>query len=143
MSNSTPQRQLPAGNRLGAGVAAILLLAGGFVGALRTPGVLGLIGYGVNAVAAGAVGLALYLATRRNRGYQSTQTTSLAAGLFVLLALIDIVMIVSALMSHATAGLEQIRLGVLLVTVLLALIIGGIGIFGAAAPRVRRSVSRQ
>ncbi|HEX3841752.1 MAG TPA: hypothetical protein VHU85_13225 [Acidimicrobiales bacterium] len=143
MSNSVPQRQLPSSYRIGAFVAAILLLAGGFVGALQAPGGIGLTGYGVSAAAAGAVGIALYLATRRNRGYQSTQTTSLAAGLFELLALVDIIMIVSGLMFRAPADLQQIRLGVLLVTALLALIIGGIGIFGAASVRVRRSVSRR
>lgn len=143
MSTSSPQRQLPTGHRLGAGLAAILLLAGGFVGALKAPGAFGLFGYGVNAVAAGAVGIALCLATRRNRGYPSTQTTSLAAGLFVLLALIDILMIVSALMLRAPAGMQQIRFGVLLVTVLLALIIGGIGIFGVArGQRSREHVRR-
>jgi peptidoglycan biosynthesis protein MviN/MurJ (putative lipid II flippase) len=134
MSTSSPQRQLPTGRRLAAGLAAILLLAGGFVGALKAPGGFGLIGYGVSAVAAGTVGFALYLATRRNRGQPSTQTTALAAGLFVLLALVDIIMIVSALMLRAPAGMQQIRFGVLLVTVLLALIIGGIGIFGVARP---------
>lgn len=140
MSTSSPRRQLPSSYRLGAGLAAIALLAGGFVGALRAPAPLGLVGYGVNAVASGAVGFALYLATRRNRGHQSTQTTALTAGLFVLLALVDIIMIVSALMLRAPAGMQQIRFGVLLVTVLLALIIGGIGIFGVA--RGQRSLAQ-
>lgn len=127
-----PQRQLPASYRLAAGVAAVLLLAGGFIGALKSPGVVGLIGYGVSAVAAGAVGWALYLATRRNRGYQSTQTTSLAAGLFILVALVDVLMIVSAVVFGQPSGAGDLRFGVLLVTVLLALVIGAIGIFGVA-----------
>ena len=140
MSTPTPsepagtvaQHQLPRDYRLAAAGAAIVLLAGGFVGALKTPGVIGLVGYGVSAVAAGAVGFALYLATRRNRGYQSTQTTALAAGLFVLLALVDVLMIVASVVLGQPGRIVEFRFGILLVTVLLALIIGGIGIFGVA-----------
>jgi hypothetical protein len=112
--------------------AAILLLAGGFVGALRTPGVIGLVGYGLDAVIGLAVGLALFLATRRNRGYQSTQTTALTAGLFILLALVDVTVLVTAAIWSAPARLVDLRFGVLIPTVALSLIIGGIGIFGVA-----------
>ncbi len=140
MSTSTPsepagtvrQRQLPGSYRLGAFCAAILLLAGGFVGALKTPGVVGLVGYAVSALASASVGLALYLATRRNRGYQSTQTTSLASGLFVLLAIVDILMIVAAVVWGHQARNVDLRFGILIVSVILALMIGGIGIFGVA-----------
>jgi hypothetical protein len=128
-AGTVPQRQLPGGYRLAAMGAAVLLLAGGFVGALKAPAVVGLIGYGVSAVVAGSVGVVLYLATRRNRGYQSTQTTSLTAGLFVLIALVDIVVLVTTVV---LAGPVDLRFGVLVPTVLLALIIGGIGIFGVA-----------
>lgn len=131
-AGTVPQRQLPNSYRLAAVAGAILLLAGGFVGALRTPGVLGLIGYGVSAVVAASVGRALHLATRRNRGYQSTQTTSLAAGLFVLVAVVDVVMIVVAVAIGGPATDIDLRLGVLLVTALLALVIGAMGIFGVA-----------
>lgn len=131
-AGTVPQRQLPGSYRLAAACAAILLLAGGFVGALKAPGVIGLVGYGVSALASGAVGFALYLATRRNRGYQSTQTTALASGLFVLLALVDILMIVAAAVWGHQARVVDFRFGILIVTALLALIIGGIGIFGVA-----------
>lgn len=139
-----PQRQLPSSYRLAAGLAAVLLLAGGFIGALKSPGVVGLVGYGVCAIASGSAGWALYLATRRNRGYQSTQTTSLAAGLFVLVALVDVLMIVAAVMFRNPAGASDVRLGVLLVTVLLALLIGAIGIFGVArGQRSREHIPRR
>ena len=131
-AGAVPQRELPRHYRLAAFGAAVLLLAGGFVGALRTPGVLGMIGYGVSAVVAFAAGVALYLATRRNRGYQSTQTTSLAAGLYVLLGLVDVAMIVVAALAAAPAHLVDLRFGVLIPTVLLGLVIGAIGIFGVA-----------
>lgn len=131
-AGTLPQRQLPPRYRLAAFMAAVLLIAGGFVGALNTPSVLGLIGYGVSAVVSGLAGVALYLATRRNRGYQSTQTTSLAAGLFVLLAVVDLIIIVVAAAWGGPARLLDLRFGVLLVTVLLALVIGAIGIFGVA-----------
>jgi hypothetical protein len=140
MSTSTPsepagtvaQHQLPRHYRLAATCAAVLLLAGGFVGALKTPGVIGLVGYGVSAVVAGATGYALFLATRRNRGYQSTQTTALTSGLFFLLALVDVLMIVTAVVLRTPGRIVEFRFGILLVTVLLALIIAGIGIFGVA-----------
>lgn len=131
-AGTVPQHPMPGTYRLAAAGAAVLLLAGGFVGTLKTPGVIGLVGYGVSALAAGAVGFALYLATRRNRGYQSTQTTALASGLFVLLALVDVLMIVAAVVFGLPARIVDLRFGILLVTVLLALIIGGIGIFGVA-----------
>jgi hypothetical protein len=131
-AGTVPQRQLPRTYRLAAGGAAVVLLACGFVGALNTPGVVGLVGYGVSALAAGAVGFALYLATRRNRGYQSTHTTALASGLFVLLALVNVLMIVAAVVFGPPARIVEFRFGILLVTVLLALIVGGIGIFGVA-----------
>lgn len=136
-SDERPQRELPDGYRLAAVGAAILLLAGGFAGALRAPGVLGVLGYGVGAVAAGWVGVALYLATRCNRGYQSTQTTALSAGLFVLLALADIAML------GAPATVLDVRFGVLLVTVMLALLIGAIGIFGVAKGQPSREHLRR
>ena len=131
-AGAVPQRQLPRHYRLAAFGAAVLLLAGGFVGALRMPGVVGMVGYGVSAVVAFAVGVALYLATRRNRGYQSTQTTALAAGLYVLIGLVDVAMIVVAALAEAPAGLVELRFGVLIPTVLLGLVIGAIGIFGVA-----------
>jgi hypothetical protein len=131
-AGTMPQHQLPRAYRRAAAGAAVLLLAGGFVGALNTPGVTSLVGYGVSAVVAGAVGFALYLATRRNRGYQSTQTTALASGVFVLLALVNMLMIVAAVVFGPPARIVEFRFGILLVTVLLALIIGGIGIFGVA-----------
>jgi hypothetical protein len=131
-ARTVPQQQLPNSYRFAAVVGAILLLAGGFVGALGTPGVLGLVGYGVSAVVAAAIGRALHLASRRNRGYQSTHTTSLAAGLFVLVAVVDVVMIVVAVGMGRPATNVDLRLGVLLVTVLLALVIGAMGIFGVA-----------
>lgn len=131
-AGTVPQRQLPSRYRLAAVAGAILLLAGGFVGALRTPGVLGLVGYGVSAVVAASISRALHLATRRNRGYQSTQTTSLAAGLFTLVAVVDVVMIVVAVAMGGPATDIDLRLGVLLVTALLALVIGAMGIFGVA-----------
>lgn len=136
-AGTVPQRQLPTRHRLAAVAGAVLLLAGGFLGALSTPGVPGLVGYGVCAVVAAAIGRALHVATRRNRGYSSTQTTSLAAGLFVLVAVVDVVMIVVAVAMGAPATNLDLRLGVLLVTALLALVIGAMGIFGVA--RAQRS----
>jgi hypothetical protein len=133
-----PQRELPDGYRLAALGAAILLLAGGFVGALRTPGMLGLLGYGVSAVAATWVGIALYLATQCNRGYQSTQTTALTAGLFVVLALAD-----AAMMTGPPATVLDVRFGVLLVTTMLALLIGAIGLFGVARGQPSRAHIRR
>lgn len=129
---TVPQRELQGSHRLAAVAAAILLLAGGFVGALRTPGVIGLIGYAVSAVSAAAVGRALHVATKRNRGYQSTQTTSLAAGLFVLVAVVDVLMIVAAVVMGSPATNVDLRFGVLIVTVLLGLLIAAMGIFGVA-----------
>ena len=129
--STNSQRQIPRGYRLGAVAAAILLLAGSFVGALRTPGAIGLIGYGVAAVAAAVVGFALSIASRHNRGYQSTHTTSLAAGLFVLAPVIDVLMIVASAVLREQDRVLDFRFGVMLVNVLLALVIAAIGIFGA------------
>ena len=137
-AGTVPQRELPASHRLSAVAAAILLLAGGFVGALRAPGIVGLVGYGVGAVVAAAVGRALHVATRRNRGYQSTHTTSLIAGLFALVAIVDVLIIVVAVLMGQQARNVDLRFGVLLVTVLLALLIGAIGIFGVAGGRRSR-----
>jgi hypothetical protein len=52
--------------------------------------------------------------------------------LFVLVALVDVVMIVSAVVFGQPSGAGDLRFGVLLVSVLLALVIGAIGIFGVA-----------
>jgi hypothetical protein len=131
-AGTVPQRQLPTIYRFSAIAAAILLLAGGFVGALRAPGIVGLVGYGVSAVVAAAVGWSLNMATRRNRGYQSTHTTSLVAGLFVLVAIVNVLIIVVAFAMDQQARNVDLRFGVLLVTVLLALVIGAMGIFGVA-----------
>lgn len=134
-ADNRPQRELPAGYRFGACGAAMLLLAGGSAGALGTPGVIGVSGYGVSAVVAAWVGYALYLATRCNRGYQSTQTTALTAGLFILLAMVDAAMIAAG----QVVRVLDLRFGVLLVTVLLALLIGAIGILGVARGQPSRA----
>ncbi|HEY4460540.1 MAG TPA: hypothetical protein VGN81_39945 [Pseudonocardiaceae bacterium] len=134
-AGSVAQRQLPHSHRFAAVAGAILLLAGGFVGALRTPGVLGLVGYGVSAVVAASIGRALHVAARRSRGYPSSHTNSLAAGLFVLVAVVDVVMIVVAVAMGGPATNVDLRFAVLLVTVLLALVIGAMGIFGVARVR--------
>jgi hypothetical protein len=48
----------------------------------------------------------------RNRGYQSTQTTALASGLFVLLALVNMLMIVAAVVFGPPARIVEFRFGI-------------------------------